>query len=101
MLALPGAEQKKIESLEHPLSKKAVMSDRELCSWCNLEMDEPYWQNLVKSFCSLECTNEYLRGEGFKPIEGPSQSSPGLLDDLRCPIDPDRLREAKELLRNQ
>ena len=45
------------------------------CDCCEQEMETPFWSNLVRSFCSLECTNDYLESEGYLPISGPGESA--------------------------
>jgi hypothetical protein len=51
------------------------MKEKKTCFMCEEEVEEYYWENIVKDFCSLECTNEYLEMEGFNPISNPNESS--------------------------
>jgi len=47
----------------------------ETCNTCEKEMEKPFWQNLLKAFCSLKCTNQYLESEGFETITAAGQSA--------------------------
>jgi hypothetical protein len=47
----------------------------EKCDRCGNTMIKPFWQNLVRAFCSLSCTNDYLQSEGFMPIKSESESA--------------------------
>ena len=47
----------------------------EKCDRCGDTMVKPFWQNIVRAFCSLSCTNKYLQSEGFMPIKIESESA--------------------------
>lgn len=45
------------------------------CDWCEEDKGKIVWRNLMRQFCSIECTNKYLDSEGFEQISDPSQSA--------------------------
>ena len=56
-------------------SKTDMSEMAEICDWCDEPCEKYVWQNLVKGFCSLECTNEYLQSEGFETISRSDESA--------------------------
>lgn len=51
------------------------MENERECDWCEKPMEKPFWANIFREFCSLECTNNYLESEGFERIDAPCESA--------------------------
>lgn len=64
------------ELTNNKLTDQSEQSEEKLvCDNCDKEMDKPYWSNIFRDFCSLECTNKYLWSEGYNHISGPNESA--------------------------